>query len=221
MVPTAEECLVCQKHAAADPGIEVHRDDLVYVGHLPATPEAYLGHLFVEPREHVPGLADLGSEQAAAVGEAMRRTSVALRADGHDHVYAFVFGDRVPHLHVHLLGRYPGAPEESAAPASMSGRRRRAAMRRRSPSTSPACVTCGRRRVDDASGAPGHPDVGRLLLVPGTVGALDLDEPTALVQASGAEVGLEDPQLVAVGVRGVDDVEEERADPLSREVGRM
>lgn len=111
-MPTAGECLVCRKHAAADPGIEVRRDDLVYVGHLPATPEAYLGHLFVEPLEHLPGLADLGSEQAAAVGEAMRRTSVALRAAGHDHVYAFVFGDRVPHLHVHLLGRYPGAPEE-------------------------------------------------------------------------------------------------------------
>jgi diadenosine tetraphosphate (Ap4A) HIT family hydrolase len=111
-VPTPPECLVCEKHAAADPGIEVHRDDLVYVGHLPAMPEAYLGHLFVEPREHLPGLAELSSEQAAAVGEAMRRASVVLRAAGHDHVYAFVFGDLVPHLHVHVLGRYPGAPEE-------------------------------------------------------------------------------------------------------------
>lgn len=33
-------------------------------------------------------------------------------AAGHDHVYAFVYGDAVPHLHVHLLGRYPGTPEE-------------------------------------------------------------------------------------------------------------
>jgi histidine triad (HIT) family protein len=111
-VPAPGECLVCDKHAAADPGIEVHRDDQVYVGHLPASPEAYLGHLFVEPLEHRPGLADLSADQAAAVGTAMRRAAVAMRATGHDHVYAFVFGDAVPHLHVHLLGRYPGAPEE-------------------------------------------------------------------------------------------------------------
>jgi diadenosine tetraphosphate (Ap4A) HIT family hydrolase len=111
-VPDPGECLVCDKHAAADPGIEVHRGDLVYVGHLPATPETYLGHLFVEPLEHLPGLAQLSPEQAAAVGQAMRRTAAALIAAGHDHVYAFVFGNAVPHLHVHLLGRCPGAPEE-------------------------------------------------------------------------------------------------------------
>jgi histidine triad (HIT) family protein len=111
-VPTPGECLICDKHAAADPGLEVHRDHLVYVGHLPASPEAYLGHLFVEPLEHRPGFADLSPGQAGAVGQAMRQTSAAMLAAGHDHVYAFVFGDAVPHLHVHLVGRYPGAPQE-------------------------------------------------------------------------------------------------------------
>jgi diadenosine tetraphosphate (Ap4A) HIT family hydrolase len=108
----AEECLICDKHALADAGIEVHRDELVYVGHLPAMPTAYLGHLFVEPLAHLPGLADLSTAQAAAVGVAMGRASATLRVAGHDHVYAFVFGDRVPHLHVHLVGRYPDAPAE-------------------------------------------------------------------------------------------------------------
>lgn len=111
-MPEPDECLICDKHAAADPGLEVFRDDDVYVGHLPATPEAYLGHLFVEPLEHRAGLADLTAEQGAAVGGAMQRTSAVLRAAGHDHVYAFVYGDRVPHLHVHLVGRHPGAPSE-------------------------------------------------------------------------------------------------------------
>lgn len=106
------ECLICDKHRAGDAGIEVARDDLVYVGHLPATPEVYLGHLFVEPLAHRPGLGDLSRAEGAAVGEAVRRTSAALRAAGCDHVYAFVYGDRVPHLHVHLLGRRPGAPAE-------------------------------------------------------------------------------------------------------------
>jgi histidine triad (HIT) family protein len=106
------ECLICDKHAAADPGIEIHRDALVYVGHLPASPEVYLGHLFVEPLDHRPGLAELSPEQGAAVGRAMQRASAVLRAAGHEHVYAFVYGDRVPHLHVHLIGRHPGAPAE-------------------------------------------------------------------------------------------------------------
>jgi histidine triad (HIT) family protein len=105
-------CLVCDKHRAADPGLEVHRSDLVYVGHLPGPPDAYLGHLFVEPLSHRPGLADLAADEAAAVGEAMRRTSVVLRAAGCDHVYSFVYGDAVPHLHVHVLGRHPEAPPE-------------------------------------------------------------------------------------------------------------
>jgi histidine triad (HIT) family protein len=110
MPPAA--CLVCDKHDAADPGLEIHRDDLVYVGHLPAAPEAYLGHLFVEPLAHRPGLGDLTPGEGTAVGDALRITAAVLRASGMDHVYAFVFGDAVPHLHVHLLGRHPGAPEE-------------------------------------------------------------------------------------------------------------
>ncbi len=107
-----DDCLICAKHAAADPGLEVHRDALTYVGHLPADLTTYLGHLFVEPLAHRPGLADLDAEVAAAIGVALQRASAALRAAGMEHVYAFVLGDRVPHLHVHVLGRHPGAPEE-------------------------------------------------------------------------------------------------------------
>jgi histidine triad (HIT) family protein len=106
------DCLICDKHRAADPGLEVHRGELVYVGHLPALPDSYVGHLFVEPLAHRPGLGDLTPEEAAAVGECVRHTSAVLRASGMEHVYAFVFGDAVPHLHVHLLGRYPDAPPD-------------------------------------------------------------------------------------------------------------
>lgn len=31
-------------------------------------------------------------------------------AAGAEHVYAAVFGNAVPHLHVHLLPRFPGTP---------------------------------------------------------------------------------------------------------------
>ena len=78
----------------------------------PAAP-AYLGHLFVEPRRHAPGLADLTDAEARAVGWWCTRASRALReVAGAEHVYAMVIGDQVPHLHVHLVPRYPGAPAE-------------------------------------------------------------------------------------------------------------
>ena len=43
----------------------------------------------------------------------VRRASRALReVAGADHLYAAVLGNRVPHLHVHLVARYPGTPQE-------------------------------------------------------------------------------------------------------------
>ena len=77
----------------------------------PGQSTAYLGYLFAEPRRHAPGLADLTDAEAQAIGLLVARLSRALVAsEGAEHVYAFVLGDGVPHLHVHLVPRYPGAP---------------------------------------------------------------------------------------------------------------
>jgi histidine triad (HIT) family protein len=119
MNPTSQDqrtCYVCQKHQGlqAVPGGPIYQDALVYAGHarIPAGEEtAYLGYLMVEPKRHVPDLADLTDREAAALGVVVARLSRALReSEGAEHVYAFVLGDRVPHLHVHLVPRYPGAP---------------------------------------------------------------------------------------------------------------
>jgi histidine triad (HIT) family protein len=113
------DCFVCRKHrerGSLVPGGPVGLDDLVMVSHL--TPGSsgrpvYLGHLFVEPRRHAPGLADLTDAEARAVGWWCTRASRALReVAAAEHVYAMVIGDGVPHLHVHLLPRYRGAPRE-------------------------------------------------------------------------------------------------------------
>jgi histidine triad (HIT) family protein len=102
------------------PGGPVAEDDLTVVSHV-VTPEAlgrtgttaYLGHLLVEPRRHAPGLEDLTDPEARSVGWWTTRVSRALRdAAGAEHVYAAVIGDGVPHLHVHLLARFPGTPRE-------------------------------------------------------------------------------------------------------------
>lgn len=67
----------------------------------------------MEPRRHAAGLADLTDAEARALGLWCARASRALRyVAGAEHVYAAVFGDAVPHLHVHLLPRFPGTPRE-------------------------------------------------------------------------------------------------------------
>ena len=117
------DCFVCRKHRERGPllpGGAVAEDDLVLVSHVvpPAAlgsegTTAYAGHLFVEPRRHAPGLGDLTDAEARAVGLWCTLASRALRdVVGAEHVYAAVFGDGVPHLHVHLLPRFPGTPRE-------------------------------------------------------------------------------------------------------------
>jgi diadenosine tetraphosphate (Ap4A) HIT family hydrolase len=120
---SATDCFVCRKHrnrGSLMPGGPVAEDDLVLVSHI-VTPDAlgrdgttaYLGHLFVEPRRHAAGLADLTDAEARSVGWWCTRAGRALRDVAQaEHVYAQVIGDGVPHLHVHLLPRYPGTPRE-------------------------------------------------------------------------------------------------------------
>lgn len=117
------DCFVCRKHRDRGPmvpGGPIAEDDLVLVSHI-VTPDvlgrdgttAYLGHLFVEPRRHAPGLEDLTDDEARRVGLWSARASRALRdVMQAEHVYAAVIGDGVPHLHIHLMPRYPGTPRE-------------------------------------------------------------------------------------------------------------
>lgn len=113
-----QACLVCRKHRGEVriPGGAIYEDDLVYAGHAGACEDAdhvYLGYLMAETKRHTPGLADLTDDEAAAIGLLVARLSRALKAtEGAEHVYAFVIGDGVPHLHVHVVPRYPGAPRD-------------------------------------------------------------------------------------------------------------
>lgn len=111
-------CFICRKHRGeiAVPGGAVYQDDLVYAGHafMPDnSQDAYLGYLIVEPKRHVAGLADLADEEAGRIGLVLTRLGRALRtAVAPDHLYLFVMGHHVDHLHYHLVPRYPGAPRE-------------------------------------------------------------------------------------------------------------
>jgi histidine triad (HIT) family protein len=103
-------CYICDKHQTGD-GV-VAADDLMVLGHvLPDLSDGpvYLGHLVVEPRRHVPGLADLTPDEAAALGRWAASAAKALEAE---HVYSSIVGHRIDHLHLHLVPRYPGTPRD-------------------------------------------------------------------------------------------------------------
>ena len=113
----ASDCFVCTKHEQGEgaPGGVLFQDDLVYAGHAypRAGGSAYRGYMVVEPMRHALGLGDLTEDEAAAVGCLVNRVARALKeVAGAEHVYSFVFGDGVPHLHVVLAPRYPGTPRE-------------------------------------------------------------------------------------------------------------
>ena len=112
------DCFVCRKQRGeiAEPGGTILEDELVRAGHLipdDGQDAVYLGWLVLEPRRHAPGWADLTPDEARAVGLATSRLARALMdVAGAEHVYTFVLGHHVPHLHVHVAPRYPGTPRE-------------------------------------------------------------------------------------------------------------
>ncbi|NHN54744.1 HIT family protein [Calidifontibacter sp. DB0510] len=109
-------CLVCAEVTGAQPvpGGFLEQCNTVVVFHCPVVAPAtdvYAGHLFVVPRRHAAGFADLTMSEAASVGQALARWSLALERAGAEHVYVVRVGHAFPHLHVMLLPRWPGTPE--------------------------------------------------------------------------------------------------------------
>lgn len=112
-------CFICQKHRGElpIPGGLIYEDDLLVVCHvqfLEGDPnDTYLGYLIIETKRHTPGLAELTAEEAQALGLMASRLARALKvSEGAEHIYQFVLGHHVPHLHVHIAPRYPGAPRQ-------------------------------------------------------------------------------------------------------------
>jgi histidine triad (HIT) family protein len=112
------ECLVCQEQTLEVPlpGDHLVSTAAVVAFHRPPWPppaeDVYLGYLLVTSRRHVPGFADLSDEESAEVGQWISRLSRALRTLGAERVYLAVVGHAVPHLHVHLIPRWPGTPDD-------------------------------------------------------------------------------------------------------------
>ena len=88
--------------------------DLTILGSIPEDEAVtFLGSLLVEPKRHVPGMAELDDAEAEAIGRMITRLSRALKVrEGAEHVYLFRLGHHMDHLHVWVVPRYPGTPRE-------------------------------------------------------------------------------------------------------------
>ena len=112
------DCFVCQKFRGDVQIAEevIYDGEMVYACHT-FNPDSsalpYLGHLIVQPKRHVPGLAELTESEAQQLALLITRLSRALKAsENAEHVYLFVLGHHVEHLHYHVVPRYPGTPRE-------------------------------------------------------------------------------------------------------------
>lgn len=111
------ECLVCRKFAgtaAAGPVLwsEPRLSASLRAPETDREAGLYRGWLLVEPRRHITGLDELDDDEARLLGWLMVRLTRALKAELKvDKVYAAVFGDAVPHVHLHLIPRHPGTPK--------------------------------------------------------------------------------------------------------------
>ena len=109
MTEPVKQCLICNS-AVADAEFErisAWEDDL---WRLTVSLAAEIsGFAYLEPKRHVPHITDLDGEEAATFGPVLARCAAALKeATGTDVVYIYVFGDGIPHLHVHLAPHRKG-----------------------------------------------------------------------------------------------------------------
>ena len=104
-----EGCVFCKIIAGQIPGDILYKDDRV-IAIRDINPQAPT-HLLIMPREHIPSLAHVRSEQKELIGHLIRvahelagREGLAERGYRVTVNYGRDGGQLVPHLHFHLLG---------------------------------------------------------------------------------------------------------------------
>jgi diadenosine tetraphosphate (Ap4A) HIT family hydrolase len=67
------------------------------------------GFSYLEPKRHIPFITELDGEEVLTFGRVLARVTGALKeATGAEVVYVYVFGESIPHLHVHLAPHRTG-----------------------------------------------------------------------------------------------------------------
>ena len=106
---TTAECPMC-RGAAADPElerVEVWHDDLWRLTVSLASEVA--GFAYLEPKRHISHITELDGAEAKTFGAVLARSTRVLKeATGAEVVYIYIFGDGMPHLHLHLAPHRAG-----------------------------------------------------------------------------------------------------------------
>ena len=106
---TTPDCPMC-RGAAADE--ELERIEVWQDAHWRLTvslSSEVAGFAYLEPKRHIHHITELDGTEAATFGPAMARSTRVLKdATGAEVVYIYIFGDGVPHLHVHLAPHRSG-----------------------------------------------------------------------------------------------------------------
>jgi diadenosine tetraphosphate (Ap4A) HIT family hydrolase len=105
----ADPCILC-RGAAGDE--ELERIEVWQDAHWRLTvslSSEVAGFAYLEPKRHIRYLHELDGAEAASFGPTLARSMQALKAaTGAELVYVYVFGDGIPHLHVHLAPHRSG-----------------------------------------------------------------------------------------------------------------
>jgi diadenosine tetraphosphate (Ap4A) HIT family hydrolase len=126
VMPEAEGCITCALLAARDAGTRplwdcIYRTPFWDVVHAFNT--ALPGWLVLVARRHVASVAELTSEEAIALGLAIRRVSQALISVTHctkTYVIQFAEASGHGHGHVHIVPRMPNLPADRRGPQIFS-----------------------------------------------------------------------------------------------------
>jgi diadenosine tetraphosphate (Ap4A) HIT family hydrolase len=106
---TTADCPMC-RGAAADQ--ELERVEVWQDAHWRLTvslSSEVAGFSYLEPKRHIRTITELDGPEAATFGPALARCTRALKdATGAEVVYVYIFGDGVPHLHLHLAPHRAG-----------------------------------------------------------------------------------------------------------------
>ena len=116
------DCVACRatRGEIVAPGGALYDDGLWRLEHT-FEPIPLVGWLILKPLRHVESLADLTSDEAAALGPLLRRITQAMDATlAPAKVYAALFAEAVAHLHIHLIARPPNLPTPYWGPGAFA-----------------------------------------------------------------------------------------------------
>ncbi|MBA2680449.1 MAG: hypothetical protein H0U76_18880 [Ktedonobacteraceae bacterium] len=102
-------CVLCQGATSDDElvRIEVWKNDLwrLTVARLAEIP----GFSYLEPIRHISSITQLDGQEARTFGEVLAHVTHTLQQiTRSERVYVYIFGDSVPHLHIHLAPHFAG-----------------------------------------------------------------------------------------------------------------